>query len=64
MSRDLMFVLIAKMHFRLNSVIARNNYDLQNKSVLDYSKRLDKVIARFNKSLSRSFNHKANEISM
>lgn len=49
MSKQLMCVLIAKMHIRLNKLIESNNYDLQCSAVQHYSRRLDKVLTHFGK---------------
>jgi len=33
MSKELMYILITKMHLRLNALIEKNNYDLLNEEV-------------------------------
>jgi|LSQX01.3.fsa_nt_gb hypothetical protein len=50
MSKDLMYCLITKMHIRLNRLIESRNYDLLNEDVQHYSRRLDKVLSRYNKA--------------
>ncbi len=54
MSKELMYILITKMHFKLNSLIESNNYNLLSPSVQTYSRRLDKVLIRYNKLLESS----------
>lgn len=54
MSKELMFILITKMHIKLNDLIETNNYDLLSEKVQHYSKRLDKVIAIYNKTITGS----------
>ncbi|TYQ14717.1 UNVERIFIED_CONTAM: hypothetical protein Cloal_1082 [Acetivibrio alkalicellulosi] len=54
MSTELMFTLITKMHLKLNKLIEENNYDLLNENVQHYSRRLDKVLCRFNKITGKS----------
>ena len=49
MSKELMAVLITKMHIRLNRLIEECNFNLLNKDVLSYSRRLDKVLTHYNK---------------
>ncbi|HHX17289.1 MAG TPA: aspartyl-phosphate phosphatase Spo0E family protein [Clostridium sp.] len=56
MSKELMYVLITKMHLRLNQLIEQKNYDLLDKEVLHYSQRLDKVLSRFNKVVGQDSN--------
>lgn len=51
MSKELMYVLIAKMHIKLNRIIESNNFNLLSEEVQQYSKRLDKVLSRYNKLL-------------
>ena len=36
---------ITRMHIRLNEIIELHDYDLQHPEVLDYSQRLDRLIA-------------------
>lgn len=54
MSKKLMFLLIARMHIRLNQVIEKNGYNLQSKEVLHYSRRLDRVLTHYNKVMGYS----------
>ncbi len=49
MSKQLMCVLIAKMHIRLNKLIESSNYNLQSRDVQHYSRRLDKVLTHYGK---------------
>jgi hypothetical protein len=49
MSKDLMCIIIAKMHIRLNQLIVNSNYDLQSNEVQHYSRRLDKVLTHYGK---------------
>ncbi|MCX7922119.1 MAG: Spo0E family sporulation regulatory protein-aspartic acid phosphatase [Clostridia bacterium] len=56
MSKELMYVLITKMHIKLNKVIENNNFDLLNDEVQIYSRRLDRVLSRYNKVLKNSKN--------
>jgi hypothetical protein len=51
MSSELTCILIAKMYIRLNRLIEKYNYDLQNEEVQRYSRRLDKVIARYSNAV-------------
>lgn len=54
MSKELMYALITKMHVRLNVLIENSSYNLLSTEVLHYSKRLDKVLTRYNKILENS----------
>jgi hypothetical protein len=54
MSKELMFILITKMHIKLNDLIETNNYDLLSEKVQHYSKRLDKVIALYSKTMKKN----------
>ncbi len=49
MSKQLMCIVIAKMHIRLNKLIESSNYNLQSNAVQHYSRRLDKVLTHFSK---------------
>ncbi|NLD46860.1 MAG: Spo0E family sporulation regulatory protein-aspartic acid phosphatase [Clostridiaceae bacterium] len=49
MSKDLMYCLITKMHFRLNQIIESNDFDLLNENVQQYSRRLDRVLTYYNR---------------
>ena len=49
MSKELMYVLITKMHIKLNQMIENNNFDLLDETVQHYSRRLDKVLYHYNK---------------
>ncbi|MCX8130853.1 MAG: TetR family transcriptional regulator [Clostridia bacterium] len=51
MSKELMYVLIANMHIKLNKIIECNNFNLLNNDVQHYSRRLDRVLSRYNKTL-------------
>ena len=53
MSRELMYCLISRMHTKLNNIIKDNNYDLLNSKVLFYSRRLDRVLMRYNKAMNK-----------
>lgn len=53
MSKELMYVLITKMHLRLNEIIENRNYDLLNEDVQHYSRRLDKVLSHYNKVVKK-----------
>ncbi len=53
MSKELMYILITKMHVRLNDLIEKNNYDLLNEEVLHYSQRLDKILSLYNKVVEK-----------
>ncbi|MDQ2087502.1 Spo0E family sporulation regulatory protein-aspartic acid phosphatase [Herbivorax sp. ANBcel31] len=64
MSNELMYVLITKMHLRLNQLIEQKNYDLLDKDVLHYSQRLDKVLSRFNKVVSQDPNFNLSSCEM
>ncbi len=54
MSKELMCVLIAKMHIRLNELIEKSNYNLQSYGVQHYSRRLDKVLTHYGKVTEKS----------
>ncbi|HEX3029171.1 MAG TPA: Spo0E family sporulation regulatory protein-aspartic acid phosphatase [Clostridia bacterium] len=54
MSKELMYTLITKMHVKLNSLIETNNYNLLSPTVQTYSRRLDKVLTRYNRLLENS----------
>ncbi|AUG59085.1 MAG TPA: aspartyl-phosphate phosphatase Spo0E family protein [Ruminiclostridium sp.] len=56
MSKELMYILITKMHLRLNQLIEEKNYNLLDEEVLHYSQRLDKVLSRFNKIVNQDAN--------
>jgi len=53
MSKELMYILITKMHLRLNALIEKNNYDLLNEEVLQYSQRLDKILSLYNRIVQK-----------
>ncbi len=53
MSRELVYVIITKMHIRLNWLIADNNFDLMSSSVQRYSKRLDRILTYYGKTSRR-----------
>lgn len=57
MSKDLMYRLITRMHFRLNKIIESNNYDLLNEDVQHYSRRLDRVLIRYNRICKEERNY-------
>jgi metallophosphoesterase superfamily enzyme len=54
MSKNLMFILIARMHIRLNKVIEKNGFNLQSIEVLHYSRRLDRVLTHYNRKAGKS----------
>ncbi|MCX7747148.1 MAG: Spo0E family sporulation regulatory protein-aspartic acid phosphatase [Clostridia bacterium] len=54
MSKELMHVLITKMHFKLNRLIEKSSYNLLNSEVQHYSQRLDKVLTHYNKKTEKS----------
>lgn len=54
MSKDLMCIIIAKMHIRLNQLIVNSNYNLQSNEVQHYSRRLDKVLTHYGKVTKKS----------
>lgn len=60
MSKELMYILITKMHLRLNQLIEEKNYNLLDEEVLHYSQRLDKVLSRFNKIVNQDANFNLN----
>lgn len=49
MSRESMYVLISKMHSKLNQLIERSDYDLQDVRVQTYSRVLDRAIVRYSR---------------
>lgn len=49
MSNKSMYFLITKMHLRLNKLIESKGFDLLDEEVQHYSRRLDKVLDRYNK---------------
>jgi hypothetical protein len=49
MSKELMYILITKMHIKLNDLIETSDYDLLCEKVQRYSKRLDRVLTIYNK---------------
>jgi len=49
MSNESMYSLITKMHLRLNKLIESKEFDLLDEEVLHYSRRLDKVLDRYNR---------------
>lgn len=53
MSKELMCSLITRMHIKLNHVIEINNYNLLSEEVQKYSRRLDRVIAFYNKLIEK-----------
>ncbi len=57
MSRELMYILIAKMHIKLNKLIEASNYNLQDEEVQRYSRRLDKVLIRYNRIMEDTKNY-------
>ncbi|HPC99812.1 MAG TPA: TetR family transcriptional regulator [Acetivibrio sp.] len=50
MSKDLLMVVITKMHIRLNELIEKNDYDLLCEEVQLYSRRLDKFLSYYYKA--------------
>ncbi len=60
MSKELMYVLITKMHLKLNQLIEQKNYNLLDEEVLHYSQRLDRVLSRFNKIVNQDANFNLN----
>lgn len=55
MSKELMRILVAKMHVKLNNLVEECNYDLLNEKVQKYSRRMDKVLMRYNKATGSNF---------
>lgn len=55
MSKELMYILINKMHIKLNDLIETNNYDLLCEKVQRYSKRMDKVLTLYNKLVKKNY---------
>lgn len=53
MSKELAYILITRMHVKLNKLIQANNYNLLCVEVQHYSRRLDKVLIHYNKILSK-----------
>lgn len=49
MSNESMYSLITGMHLRLNKLIESKGFDLLDEEVQHYSRRLDKVLDRYNK---------------
>ncbi|RXE58007.1 Spo0E family sporulation regulatory protein-aspartic acid phosphatase [Acetivibrio mesophilus] len=53
MSKELMYIIITKMHLRLNDLIEKNDFNLLNEKVLHYSQRLDKVLSLYDRVVQR-----------
>lgn len=53
MSKELMYIVITKMHLRLNDLIEKNDFDLLNEEVLRYSQRLDRILSIYSKAIQR-----------
>lgn len=49
MSNESMYYLITGMHLKLNKLIESKGFDLLDEEVQHYSRRLDKVLDRYNK---------------
>lgn len=47
MSKDLVCILIAKMYIRLNQLIEKHDFNLQNEDVQKYSRRLDRALLHY-----------------
>ena len=45
---------ITKLHLRLNELIEKKNYDLTSAEVLEYSRRLDRIILRYSRLKAKS----------
>ena len=54
MSKDFAYIIIAKMHIKLNKLIEDNDFDLLCHEVQHYSRRLDKVLVSYNKKLAKN----------
>ncbi|MCR4436306.1 MAG: Spo0E family sporulation regulatory protein-aspartic acid phosphatase [Clostridiales bacterium] len=53
MSKELLYHVITKMYARLNALIESNHYDLQSSQVQSYSKRLDRVLLRYSRTVQK-----------
>jgi hypothetical protein len=53
MSKELIYNLITKMHINLNALIELNNYNLLSEKVQHYSRRLDRVLTTYTKTISK-----------
>lgn len=53
MSNESMHYLITGMHLKLNKLIESKEFDLLDEEVQHYSRRLDKVLDRYNKLYQR-----------
>jgi len=60
MSNESMYFLITGMHLRLNELIESKDFDLLDEEVQHYSRRLDKVLDRYNKLYQRDKQLKLN----
>ncbi len=49
MSKELLQVLIEKMHSKLNKLIEDKDFNLLDDNVQRYSRRLDRVLLRYNR---------------
>lgn len=49
MSNEFVYYLITGMHLRLNKLIESKGFDLLDEEVQHYSRRLDKVLDRYNR---------------
>ena len=57
MSKKFMYIIITKMHCRLNTLIEKNNFNLMAEEVQEYSRRLDRVLAYYNKVKKKNGKH-------
>lgn len=60
MSNESMYLLITGMHLKLNKLIESKDFDLLDEEVQHYSRRLDKVLDRYNKLYQRDKQLKLN----
>jgi len=60
MSNESMYFLITGMHLRLNELIESKGFDLLDEEVQHYSRRLDKVLDRYNKFYQKDKQSKLN----
>lgn len=58
MSKELMYIVITKMHLRLNDLIEKYNFDLLNEEVQHYSRRLDRILSHYTKVAQRNKSYK------
>lgn len=58
MSNELMNVLIDRMHVKLNEIIVKNDFNLQNDDVQKYSRRLDRALYHYLKHTEKKVSTK------